>query len=144
MTSTRVAAVELTPAPQSAGVARRFVHDQVHRWSALVDDDDVALMVSELVTNVSRHARTEALVRVILRADCLRVEVTDRSREPIEVRPHALGAETGRGLRIVEALAADWGVQDIARGKTVWFEVPAQLSAEQQGSGTTTDGVVGA
>ena len=139
----RATTVELTPAPQSAGLARRFVQDQVRAWRVDTDEDDVALMVSELVTNVSLHARTEALVRVSWREGCLRVEVTDRSAQPIEVRAHALGAETGRGLRIVEALAADWAVQTGPTGKTVWFEVPARSSAAPLRSGTPTDGAAG-
>ncbi|MBL8777769.1 MAG: ATP-binding protein [Acidimicrobiales bacterium] len=129
--TTRAATVELTPAPQSAGLARRFVREQVRAWGVETDEDDVALMVSELVTNVGLHARTEALVSVSVRDGCLRVEVTDRSDQPVEVRPHALGAETGRGLRIVDALAADWGVQQVATGKTVWFEVPALAAAPE-------------
>ncbi len=140
----RASTVELMPAPQSAGLARRFVHDQVRSWRVDTDEDDVALMVSELVTNVSLHARTEALVSVTLRDGCLRVEVTDRSTQAIEVRPHAVGAETGRGLRIVDALAADWGVQAGPTGKTVWFEVPARSSASAPlGSGTQTEGAAG-
>ena len=98
-------------------------------------DKAVALgvMVSELVTNVGLHARTEAVVRVSLHDGCLRVEVSDRSAHPIEVRQHAPGAETGRGLRIVEALAADWGVDAVAGGKTVWFEVPVHPRSGSDG-----------
>lgn len=127
---THEAALELAPEPQSAGAARRFVRDQLRAWRVGADEDDIALMVSELVTNVGLHARTEALVRVALRDRCLRVEVSDHSPEPIEVRPHAPGAETGRGLRIVEALAEDWGVQARDGGKTVWFEVPVHEGSE--------------
>lgn len=144
MTS-HAATIELAPAPQSAGLARRFVRDRVRSWGVGTDEDDVALMVSELVTNVGLHARTEALVSVSLRDGCLRVEVTDRSPQPVEVRPHALGAETGRGLRIVDALASDWGVQQAPAGKTVWFEVPARVAASGPvGSGTTGGGAADA
>lgn len=128
------AALELAPAPQSAGAARRFVRDRLDAWRIGADGDDVALMVSELVTNVGLHARTDAVVRVSLRDGCLRVEVTDRSPAPVEVRPHAPGAETGRGLRIVEALAADWGVRAEDTGKTVWFEVPVHERAPAERS----------
>ena len=126
---THEAALEFAPAPLSAGAARRFVRDQLRGWGVGVDEDDVALMVSELVTNVGLHARTEAFVRVTLRDGCLRVEVSDHSAVPIQVRPHAPGAETGRGLRIVEALAEDWGVRADDGGKTVWFEVPVHEPA---------------
>lgn len=140
MTS-RSATVELSPAPQSAGLARRFVREQVRAWGLGTDEDDVALMVSELVTNVGLHARTEALVSVSVRDGCLRVEVTDRSHQPVEVRPHALGAETGRGLRIVDALASDWGVRQTATGKTVWFEVPARAASPGRAAADGAAGV---
>lgn len=54
----------------------------------------------------------------------LRLEVSDprRDRRPA-VRPHAYQAESGYGLRIVDALATDWGVMDRIIGKTVWAEL---------------------
>lgn len=39
------------------------------------------------------------------------------------MRPHAYQAESGYGLRIVDAVAADWGVMDRLIGKTVWAEL---------------------
>lgn len=124
-----IAAMALAPAHQSPGDARRFVRGRLRAWNLEIDEDDeddVALMVSELVTNVVLHAHTEAVVRIALRDGCLRVEVSDRSAQPVEVRPHAPGSETGRGLRIVDALAADWGVRAVDGGKIVWFEVPVR------------------
>ena len=122
----RQATLAVPPAPQSAGDARRFVRDQLDAWDLRVDDDGVVLMVSELVTNAGVHARSGATVRLVDRGDCLRIEVTDASTTPIAVRSHQPGAETGRGLRIVESLAARWGVDPVEGGKTVWFEVVAQ------------------
>ena len=119
----RQASLDLPAAPQSPGAARRFVRDQLAAWSLAVDDDGVVLMVSELVTNAGLHARSPATVRLVDHGDCLRIEVTDASTVPVQVRPHQEGAETGRGLRIVDALAARWGVDPTAGGKTVWFEV---------------------
>lgn len=122
---TRQATFDLPAAPRSAGDARRFVQ----RWlgecgiDGHVDGDAVVLMVSELVTNAGLHAGTGARVRVVDHGDCLRVEVTDESSVPVELRPFETGAETGRGLRIVEALSARWGVDAARTGKTVWFEV---------------------
>ncbi|MFG2500158.1 ATP-binding protein [Streptomyces sp. NPDC048441] len=45
-----------------------------------------------------------------------------------ELRPTDPGAETGRGLRIVEATAATWGVTERRIGKTVWAELRAPNS----------------
>lgn len=122
----RQATLEVTAAPQSARAARRFVQAQLDEWGLSVDDDGVVLMVSELVTNAGLHANSAATVRLVDQGDCLRIEVTDASTTPVQVRSHRTGAETGRGLRIVDALAARWGVDAAADGKTVWFEVVVQ------------------
>jgi hypothetical protein len=39
---------------------------------------------------------------------------------PVDPRDHGTN---GRGLRIVDALADDWGITPYGAGKTVWFEV---------------------
>ena len=112
----RATTVELTPAPQSAGLARRFVQDQVRAWRVDTDENDVALMVSELVTNVSLHARTEALVRVSWRGDPRMpalAEIRDAvAREwtrarTVEVRKQFYEALRGRYSVRIEPLAPD-------------------------------------
>jgi len=35
--------------------------------------------------------------------------------------------DAGRGLQLVEDLAEEWGVETIAGGKSVWFEVDLAL-----------------
>lgn len=121
--SDRQATLDVPAAPQSAGEARRFVQAQLDDWDLRVDDDGVVLMVSELVTNAGLHANSDARVRLVDQGDCLRIEVTDTSTTPVQLRSHQTGSETGRGLRIVDALAARGGVDAAADGKTVWFEV---------------------
>ena len=132
----REAVLDFPAAQQSAGAARRLVREHLDRWDVQVVDDDVVLMVSELVTNVGLHARTEATVRLLFTGDCLRVEVADGSTEPVEVRPRSPGAETGRGLMIVAALALTWGVDTKPGGKTVWFEVPGVFAANHDAHAT--------
>ena len=87
--------------------------------------DTAELLVSECVTNAVRHAETGGEVRLSRSGDGVRVEVADEGggrpvlRHP---RPHELH---GRGLALLGALAARWGIEgdDAARGKTVWFEL---------------------
>jgi len=74
------------------------------------------------------HGQGEIVVRLRLDAEVLRGDVIDQGggfeRAMRERRPDDLG---GRGLLIVEALAAKWGVHD---GTThVWFEVPVERAA---------------
>lgn len=88
--------------------------------------DHAVLLTSEVVTNALRHGRGP--VRVACDADqvLVRVEVGDDSRLRPSVQPVDPDDESGRGMFLVDALAAAWGVIDTPDGKVVWFEVPAQ------------------
>jgi serine/threonine-protein kinase RsbW len=88
--------------------------------------DDAEMVVSELLGNAARHAR-EIPGGVLLLAWCLSAErlivrVTDGgSSSPVRYRPAGPLADSGRGLRIVEKLAEEWGVRDHDGGlRTVW------------------------
>ncbi len=84
--------------------------------------DEILLCVSEVVTNAVLHARTpkEMTVRTVGRR--LVVEVVDGDPTLPIRRDHDLTAPTGRGLRILDDLTADWGTRQMAGGKVVWFE----------------------
>jgi hypothetical protein len=88
---------------------------------------DVQLCVTELVTNVIRHVREGAPVRVRVLPTCdgrIRVEVTDPDARAFPVPVAASGDdESGRGLTLLAAVALRWGVEQGAVGKTVWCEV---------------------
>jgi anti-sigma regulatory factor (Ser/Thr protein kinase) len=85
--------------------------------------DDLALAVSELVTNAIRYGGEPLTLDVQTRPDGVRVEVTDGDPTPITVAtPDEL--DTGRrGLVLVAALCARWGWEPLAHGKRVWCEV---------------------
>ncbi len=88
---------------------------------------DVALLVSELVTNGVRHAGTgpDAPVRLAVRVgdDRIRVEVTDEGEGFTHgALPPEPGRAGGWGLRLVEQLSRSWGVERDG-GTTVWFEM---------------------
>jgi serine/threonine-protein kinase RsbW len=87
--------------------------------------DLVAVMTSELTTNSIRHAGTEFTVRVDRVDDHVRVAVTDHGPGEPVVRSPRPTEPTGRGLRIVRALADTWGIARTGRDghKTVWFTV---------------------
>lgn len=88
--------------------------------------DAAVLMTSEVVTNALLHGQGE--VRLAVGADqvLVRVEVGDEESDRPTPQATAADAESGRGMVIVDALAANWGVLEAAPGKTVWFEVPAR------------------
>ncbi|MFC9929851.1 ATP-binding protein [Streptomyces sp. NPDC127190] len=92
-------------------------------------DYDVRLCATELVTNVIRHVGegTPVTVRVIGAAGHgrTRIEVSDPDPRalPVLVPSAGEGAEDGRGLALVDALAERWGVEQGPDRKTVWCEL---------------------
>src|SRR4051812_37292864 len=98
---------------------RRFLASTGHEEHL----DVATLLVSELVTNVVLHARSRAVVRLILSGATLRVEVDDTSTTIPSPRRYEIDAPTGRGPALVAALAAAWGVVPTGGGRTIWFEL---------------------
>jgi hypothetical protein len=49
--------------------------------------------------------------------------VEDTSTAPPKLQPDSVDAEGGRGLVLVDTLAADWGWERTSTGKLVWFEL---------------------
>ncbi|TPQ21791.1 ATP-binding protein [Streptomyces sporangiiformans] len=123
--------------PASVAVARRRVRDHLADWGHRRDGtalEDAVLLVSELATNVVRHGQPqerefEVAVTALADGSCF-IEVSDASSVQPSPRPTEdageEGAESGRGLHLVEHLTAAWGVWGRGReGKTVWALVPA-------------------
>lgn len=118
--------VEVDPLPVSVALARRFARRQLREWQVDGDVlDNAVLCLSELVTNVVVHAAARA--RIELRREAARVVVTVSDGggwRRVEPAAPAVPDEPllvhGRGLRLVAALADDWGSQVSAAGTTVW------------------------
>ena len=112
--------------PSAVATARKFVRDYCQAMGLESDlCDTVVLLTSEIVTNAILHARNTARLRVRGNQQQLRVEVTDDTSHHPQPRAADPDALDGRGLAIVEMLAARWGVEEDPPGKTVWFEVQA-------------------
>jgi anti-sigma regulatory factor (Ser/Thr protein kinase) len=79
------------------------------------------LLVSELVTNAVSHAHSAPVMRIDVTDDVVRVAVQDASPGPVEVEDAPHDAPHGRGLLLVDSLAASWGWAPIPEGKRVWF-----------------------
>jgi anti-sigma regulatory factor (Ser/Thr protein kinase) len=83
-----------------------------------------ALLVSELTTNVIRHAHTPFSLRADSTPSGVRVEVADDSPSPPVVLHPESSEPTGRGMLLVSELADNWGTERTpGDGKTVWFEL---------------------
>jgi anti-sigma regulatory factor (Ser/Thr protein kinase) len=115
---------------RSPGQARHFVANTLAAWGyrgAVLDD--AALIASELATNAVLHARTEFTVVVSRRpGGNIRIAVGDTSL--MRPRPRRGGPleTSGRGLRLVEALAGEWGADVLPDGKVIWAELPAEAA----------------
>lgn len=122
--------------PRSAGRARSLLRGQAGTWRLPADTAETAvLLFSELVTNAVRHSRTKGRhigTRCVLRPGALRVEVSDAGEGRPARRVAREDEEAGRGLALVEVLAADWGTspRPFGIGKTVWFELPVPAEPE--------------
>jgi anti-sigma regulatory factor (Ser/Thr protein kinase) len=111
--------------------ARHFVQRTLDAWDLSSVSWTAALVVTELAANAALHAGTEFTVEMAVDGGRLRLEVRDGSAHLPRTRLHSLEATTGRGLRLVADLSADWGVQPRDGGKTVWVE----LSTADSGPG---------
>jgi MEDS: MEthanogen/methylotroph, DcmR Sensory domain/Histidine kinase-like ATPase domain len=113
-----------SPEFQAPASARHFVADVLSEWgyaSGLLED--AKLVVSELATNAVMHARSPFSVVVSPSGNVVRLSVRDASRARPSLRADAGLAPSGRGLRLVDALSACWGVEFAGEGKTVWAEL---------------------
>ncbi|GAA2352610.1 ATP-binding protein [Dactylosporangium salmoneum] len=118
----------LQPMLDATAAARHLVGRACSRWGVERVRDVAELVVTELVSNVLRHAGTEMEVGV----------ARDRRLLHISVRDHASGQprlggkpvtecekggelrEDGRGLLVVSALTRAWGCTPVPDGKVVW------------------------
>lgn len=114
--------LQLASAPSSAGAARAFVAEALDGTVNPSDVDCLLLLTSEIVTNAVLHAQTPVeLVVSRVAGGYIRVESTDGAETPPLLLPEQSESDTGRGMQIVAALAASWGVITRSAGKTVWF-----------------------
>jgi anti-sigma regulatory factor (Ser/Thr protein kinase) len=122
--------VTLPDGPEGASIARRATARAAELWRLDRELTETALLlVSELVTNAIRHGAPP--IRLSLHLDkargggALRVEVSDSSPASPTVGAANPDQTNGRGMMIVQQLAARWGshVPASRLGKTVWFEL---------------------
>jgi anti-sigma regulatory factor (Ser/Thr protein kinase) len=130
----------LEPALRAPSIARAFLRETLAAWGGTALVDDALVVADELVANAVLHAGTEMELRLALLGASLGIGVADRSpRRPALGRPGA-GAESGRGLLLVDALADTWQVlprrdggklvRAVLRPPSAAARIPAPVSRE--------------
>jgi anti-sigma regulatory factor (Ser/Thr protein kinase) len=111
------------PAHQtSPNAARHAVRSVLTAWGYYHREwtDLVMVVVSELVTNAIRHGGGCVGVDLQARETDVVVSVADGSSVLPRRRHPASGESNGRGILLIETLAASWGVTEHHGGKRVW------------------------
>jgi anti-sigma regulatory factor (Ser/Thr protein kinase) len=85
--------------------------------------DDALLLVSEVVTNAVKHGREPVRLQVDCDGAGIVVAVEDGNPAMPRTRRMDRRRHSGRGLMLVQRLAADWGVRRTDGGKQVWFRL---------------------
>lgn len=105
---------------RSPGLARLAMNEAVEALHVEALGDELALVVSELVTNAVRYAQPPVDVELEATAEQVIVGVADSSPGRPLAKADSEDALGGRGLRLVDLLAAETGVRPHAEGKTMW------------------------
>jgi MEDS: MEthanogen/methylotroph, DcmR Sensory domain/Histidine kinase-like ATPase domain len=117
---------EFAPNRTAPRDARRVVGDALRlmgHGGRLVDDARV--VITELAANAVVHAGSPFSVAISGKGSTVRILVHDASAAVPAIPEHSSTRASGRGLRIVAALASRWGVDVAADGKAVWAELAA-------------------
>lgn len=128
--------MRFTSTPRGARLARRLAAVRLDAWGVPYGTeahDAIVLIVAELSANAVTHGHVPGRdfhfrLSLTARTGTVRVEVTDTRTERVPPRPGALqdpaDDETGRGLLLVDRLAArwDWQPRPDGPGKTIWAE----------------------
>ncbi|MCX5193797.1 ATP-binding protein [Streptomyces sp. NBC_00249] len=127
--------------PHSAAavpLARALVRTALNDVEPSADSDTAELLTAELVANAVEHTAAGAPIELVveLLTDGCQVEVHDGDPRPpggLTARPADAQPdpwqEHGRGLLLIRALSSACGHRRTARGKAVWFTLPARANA---------------
>jgi anti-sigma regulatory factor (Ser/Thr protein kinase) len=120
--------VRLEPSLAAPGQARRAVRSALASGLSADTTDLAELLTSELVTNAIRHGSGPVTLVLSCSNGVLAISVGDDAPAmPVLAPDDEALAVGGRGVRMVQRLAQEWGVtpRESGPGKVVWFRLPA-------------------
>jgi two-component sensor histidine kinase len=84
---------------------------------------DTLIVVTELVENVAKHTSGSGDLNLYLRPGAVLIEVSDTSPHLPVLRDQDHRRASGRGIRMINIVAARWGTRLTLDGKVVWAEL---------------------
>jgi anti-sigma regulatory factor (Ser/Thr protein kinase) len=123
---------EFVADPRAPASARAFAKDALPDLldssvpGALVDD--MELIISELVTNAVRAGSPTVIVSLSMERTRVVVRVRDEAVGWPQQRTSGSNDPGGRGLPLVAALSATWGVRLAETGKVVFAELAVPVA----------------
>lgn len=111
--------------PEGLADARSALRQALSDWGLPDLADDVELAAGELLVNVLLHTEGGAVLTLeVLPEPVRRVRLSVQDRSSVWPRRRSPGeaATSGRGLLMIDALSAQWGVEPRGDGKAVWCE----------------------
>jgi anti-sigma regulatory factor (Ser/Thr protein kinase) len=110
----------LRPVPDACREVRHLVTQACQAWQRSELAATLALVATELVANVVRHAHTTMDLTLGLRDNRICLAVKDGSRRLPRPKDPTVAEAGGRGLHLVRELTDGWGVHTFSGGKVVW------------------------
>ena len=119
----------MPPDTTAPAFVRKWLRDMLN-GSGVTSEvlSDTLQVVDELVTNSIVHAATPIVVTLEYSRNACRCAVRDRCATGPLPRLVERADGTGRGLRLVNAIATEWGVERSTAGTTVWAEIGSDAS----------------
>jgi anti-sigma regulatory factor (Ser/Thr protein kinase) len=116
---------DFEPSPTHIRAARELVAEVLagHHWPPEAIEK-ARVVMSELASNAVLHAQTPFQVRCRIDGDAV-IEVTDWQPNSVPlVADSDPTTDGGLGLRLIEAIASEWGVLAEPQFKVVWCRLP--------------------
>ena len=114
--------IDLPATTMAPSAARRVTKTLLALWGLTDLCEDAELIVTELLTNALQHAPGRGFLQLALKGetDGVVIGVPDTSPAIPLIRTFAPALDDGRGMRLIEQIATEWGAEPYQDGKLVW------------------------